>query len=622
MSPQQSLDESAPLLTWVVAGEARRAGFSLRALSNHMMRLGRMEQARVVAVFDDVGEPLPAWGEDLPPEWAETLQRVVIDRQSLARHPLRELFPLAAAWEAGIEAATGTFVALLESGSYIPEEDLERLFALLEGRRPVEFSPVDCWMVLSRRWLPYEFLVCGASPAEVESFLACQRGNIPGEHLHPGLAFPAGGLIFSKALYRRIRATEGEATLARAALRYPWFDLSGLGIQGWVLEAPPSLSAERLPVSVMRDSAVWRQHRWMGFTLPQIEAELSAQTLREEMLVAFQGAAQRRKSLSEALGPVAAFYQQIFDQETPRYWDWLTAVRWYSARFFPLSGLVWSERCAESLVQAASACRPMKLAVIHDWGTIEKRGNFLTPAHLAEVLEACGHLGYARFIDAPPLEGVDEYFKTGVPVDLAILRPGTNDLALIVAMLSAIVPHLAPGGALVFHHPRQEIFAAVWERLSEHWPALPGLVCGSSGLLLNATLTCGETRLPDPAFTEVKRLLSGASARLGRGALDEAEVLLEQVLLWAPGMPEAVKALGHLYLQTGRYEKAVQSFYEALMENPADLEVLLMMAGMYLQAGDPEQARGYAERALVLAPENPVALQMVQTLGPVTTPAA
>jgi Tfp pilus assembly protein PilF len=189
-------------------------------------------------------------------------------------------------------------------------------------------------------------------------------------------------------------------------------------------------------------------------------------------------------------------------------------------------------------------------------------------------------------------------------------------------MLSAIVPHLAPGGALVFHHPRQEIFAAVWERLSEHWPALPGLVCGSSGLLLNATLTCGETRLPDPAFTEVKRLLSGASARLGRGALDEAEVLLEQVLLWAPGMPEAVKALGHLYLQTGRYEKAVQSFYEALMENPADLEVLLMMAGMYLQAGDPEQARGYAERALVLAPENPVALQMVQTLGPVTTPAA
>lgn len=622
MSLQQSLDESPPLLTWIVAGEARRAGFTLRALSNHMMRLGRMDQARVVVVFDEVEGPLPVWGGDFSLGWVESLRPVTIDRQSLARHPLRELFPLAAAWEAGIEAATGTFVALLESGSYIPEEDVERLFALLEGRRPVEFSPVDCWMVLSRRWLPYEFLACDASPAEVESFLACQRGNIPGERLNPGLAFPAGGMIFSQVLYDHIRATEGEATLARAALRLPWYDLSGWGIQGWILEDVPSLSVERLTAPVMQDSTTWRQHRLMGFTLPQIEAELSAQTLREGMLVAFQGAVQHRKSLSGAFEPVVAFYQQIFDQEMPHYWNWLTAVHWYSAGFFPLSCLVWSERCAESLVQVASACRPVKLAILQDWKTNGKRGNFPTPAHLAGVLDACGHLGYTRFMDAPPLEGIGEYFRTGLPVDLVILQPDTNDLASIVAMLSVIVPHLAPGGALVLHHPRQEIFAAVWERLSEHWPALPGLVCGSSGLLLNATLACGETRLPDPAFTEVKRLLNGASACLGRGALDETEALLEQVLLWAPRMPEALKALGHLYLQTGRYEKAVQSFYEALMENPSDLEVLLMMAGMYLQAGDPDQARCYAERALALAPENPVALQMVQTLGTVTAPAA
>ncbi|HCE16299.1 MAG TPA: hypothetical protein DEQ80_00430 [Anaerolinea thermolimosa] len=621
MSLRQLWNESTPLLTLVVAGEAHRTAFTLRALSNCLVRLGRMDQVKVVAVLDENGDPLPTWGEDLPPGWVEAFQRVTVDHQSLAGHPLRELFPLAAAWEAGMEAATGAFVALLEGGSYLPEEDLEKLFALLEGRRPAAFSPVESWMVLSRRWLPHEFLACGASPAEVEAFLACQRGSTLGERLHPGLAFLAGGMIFSKAIYEHIRATEGEATLARAALRVPWFDLSGLGIQGWVLESAPSLPAERLPASMVRDSTTWRQQRLMGLTLSQIEVELSAQRLREEVLVAFQGAAQHRKSLSEMFEPVIAFYQRVLDQEMPRYWDWLTAVRWYSAGFFPLSCLVWSERCAEPLTQVASACRPVKLVVVQDWKAAGRRGSLLTPAHLAGVLDACGHQGHTRFIDAPPQEGISECFKTELPVDLAIFQPETNDLASIVAMLSAMVPPLAPGGVLVFHHSRPEIFAAVWERLSEHWPALPGLVCGSSGLLLNATLAGGETGLPDPAFTEVKRLLSGASACLGRGALDEAEALLEQVLIWAPGMSEAVKALGHIYLQTGRYEKAVQNFYAALMENPGDLEVLLMMAGMFLQAGDPEQAQGYAERALALAPDNPVALQMVQMLGTVAPPA-
>ncbi len=181
--------------------------------------------------------------------------------------------------------------------------------------------------------------------------------------------------------------------------------------------------------------------------------------------------------------------------------------------------------------------------------------------------------------------------------------------------LEALVHLLAPGGALVFHHAQPSEFESAWQHLQDCAPELGCLSCGTSGLAIRSETEALRGSLPNPAWEETQRLLAQATQHFAQGSLDEAERALDHVLIWQPNQAEALKALGHICMQTGRYEKSVGYFLKVIFQDPDDIEALLVMAGMYMQAGEPEQAWTFAEKAYRIAPQNELAAQMMQALA-------
>jgi cytochrome c-type biogenesis protein CcmH/NrfG len=75
--------------------------------------------------------------------------------------------------------------------------------------------------------------------------------------------------------------------------------------------------------------------------------------------------------------------------------------------------------------------------------------------------------------------------------------------------------------------------------------------------------------------------------------------------------PDNVKAwtqLGHLYFDTGQYEKAIQAYDKSLELDPSRPDVWTDLGVMYRRTGDPNQAVKCFDRALSINPGHEAAL--------------
>lgn len=89
------------------------------------------------------------------------------------------------------------------------------------------------------------------------------------------------------------------------------------------------------------------------------------------------------------------------------------------------------------------------------------------------------------------------------------------------------------------------------------------------------------------------------------GRHDEAEAALRQALARAPGMAEAMNALGGLLYERGRPEAAREAFTAAVTSDPGLVEGWCNLAGIACDAGEGSAALSHARRAVALAPHRP-----------------
>jgi uncharacterized protein (TIGR03790 family) len=128
-----------------------------------------------------------------------------------------------------------------------------------------------------------------------------------------------------------------------------------------------------------------------------------------------------------------------------------------------------------------------------------------------------------------------------------------------------------------------------------------------------------ETELP--AFFSARRLESAdlktdaataklfvrAESRLNRGDTAGARQTLEQVVAKDESLTVAWRALALLYDGAADHTKAVAAYRKVVERDPKDAVSLNNLAySMAVREGNPKEALPFAERALLLAPRNPV----------------
>ncbi|MBI4929105.1 MAG: tetratricopeptide repeat protein, partial [Anaerolineae bacterium] len=486
------------------------------------------------------------------------------------------------------EQPASRFTAWIDAGACLPVSDMARLLALLQEDPAADYS----LMVLGRRYMPAELLDSAASPADIQQWMARSGANAPLERLKSGLGSPAG-----------LKITAGvQQPGPDAVLLTPWMDLGGLGLRLFCIE-PQAAHAETLPVPVDRAS------RFAGLSASHISAELASPVIRDGIDQTLQRLSARSAVARPLVKETRYFYKRLSAMLTPEYWDATAAVYWVARRCLPLTCLITSASNGVPAILTAAACRAAQITLVDAWMTGQAPGPF-SPADLSETLDACGLYGALRIYDS----SATLFIQPDEQVDMIVIGE-ENDLPDTLASLETLCPRLAPGGALVFSHANAPVFEAAWQTLRSAHPEWAFLRCGASGLALNTPLE-NHTVHDTPVAERAQQQLEMAYQHFAQGAVDTAETCLESALMWIPGLLEARKSLAHLYLQTGRYEKAVRAFLDVLDDNPQDIDTLLMMAGMYLQAGEPEQAARYAQSAYAIDPENETVQQLLTALLP------
>lgn len=98
------------------------------------------------------------------------------------------------------------------------------------------------------------------------------------------------------------------------------------------------------------------------------------------------------------------------------------------------------------------------------------------------------------------------------------------------------------------------------------------------------------------------------SIALGKGSYGTAQVLLDRAVKADPSAEWAWHNLGIAYKASQNMTKAEQCYRKALMLNPKRQDTLAMMAGCFVNAGNPEKALEWVEKSLALDPNCPHAI--------------
>ncbi|MDA1275118.1 MAG: glycosyltransferase [Verrucomicrobia bacterium] len=108
--------------------------------------------------------------------------------------------------------------------------------------------------------------------------------------------------------------------------------------------------------------------------------------------------------------------------------------------------------------------------------------------------------------------------------------------------------------------------------------------------------------------------VQSALASLKANRIADFEAAVERALELDPNCTAALKVLGDLNLQEGRYKDAGQSYARILSRDPANVEVLLALGVCFFKGGDLAMARSVFEKALEYSPDHLLAKENLSVI--------
>lgn len=443
----------------------------------------------------------------VPPNVARTLQNP------------GEVFYPTCAMNTSLRRAEGEFLMMFDADSLIPCHSLRALLELLEGELTIPLRLKDTFFFCSRHLLPWEIVQRGLSLEDWDRYFLLNAGQLPSDPGLSGLGIAGAAQMMHRDIWHACRGyneqlriqgwLDAELTL-RVTQRYPWIDLSSLGISLFHMEhwprnrRIPGVQAHN-PHSVSPTFEVNDEYWGLGdyaLDIQRAEAIVESAKASKASVVDGKGEAcnkTRAQIGMELIGPLVRRHVQMvipgrsFDLAE---WEILCILSWYSLCYFPRSYMEFGISTGRAAAVVGAACPGVEIYGIDPFFPGSSGKETFAPDYVARILQNLGYRGYMRFVAGNPRTALGRLrmFSEGpVSFDLVLVRCEMFE-SDAVQQLRDLILHLTPGGMIVLQDASVDSFGRVWGELRAGSAYLSYLQCKSqrTGLILKSALLDDE----------------------------------------------------------------------------------------------------------------------------------
>ena len=493
---------------------------------------------RDIERLDDVEVLVTDWGSDVPlakvlplsPE-AGRICRFVYVHPTITRAVQPDgSFCQACAVNVSLRRGKGEFLALLDTDGLFPRHSLQVLLDLLDGKLAVPFDINRMFFLLPRYKVPWEVMQREPTLEEWDRYLLLNAGSLPRAQELSGLGMASSGQMMHRSLWHACRGydqqlrywgwSDAELTL-RVTQYYPWVDLSSLGVslfhmEHWPRNRPVSGVQRHNPHYVSPTFEV-NDENW-GLANYKMDIQTaeniveSFRTTKSSGIVSQTepGNKTRRELVAELTNHVVRKHAQTVIQSwrvNSAEWESLCALSWYSLYYYPRAYLEFGIQNAQAAAVVSAACPGVEIYGIDSWQASNNRCSVPPPDYVASMLRRVGYRGYMRFVSGDACTAFRRLQDSSVGpllLDFALVR-GDMFGADVTQQLKNLVPHMAPGGMVVFTCASTDSFQRVWSEMQARFAQFTYLRCktGRTGLILAASLQNDDLSAPSDAKNDL-----------------------------------------------------------------------------------------------------------------------
>lgn len=499
----------------------------LNYLARNLKDLGRL---------DDVEVMVTDWNSDVPlakvlplsPEAGRICRFVYVPPAvALTLQQPGEVFYPTCAMNTSLRRGQGEFLMMFDADSLIPRRSLRVLLDLLNGKLAVPVRLDRVFFFCSRHDVPWEVVQREPSLEDWDRYLLLSSGQLPrASGSLSGLGVSGAAQMMHRSIWHachgynqqlRIQGwLDAELTL-RVTQYYPWVDLSSIGVSLFHMEhwprnrRVPGGQAHNPPL--VNSTFVVNDENW-GLGDYELDIQTAENICEPPRATEPSGTvnliAPWNKTRGEILAgltsqPVLKHVQRITRRwkVAPAEWGSLYALAWYSLYHYPRSYLEFGIRNGYAAAIVAAACPGVEIYGIDSWQASDSLRPVPPPDYVTGILQSVGYQGYTRLVSGKPRTAFSRLRDSSV-------GPLSLDLALVhgdmfgpdaIQQLSDLVPHLAPGGALVFTCTSKAAFETVWSGMRKKFPQFTYWECKSrnTGLALAVSLQKDNAGKPSDA---------------------------------------------------------------------------------------------------------------------------
>lgn len=498
---------------------------TINYLVRNLRRLNRL---------DDVDILVTDWGSRVPlaktlllsPEAARICRFLYVPPVVVrATQNGEEIFHTSLATNVGLRRGRGEYLLLSAADTIIPEHTLESILALLRGKAPAGVVVDRTYFLLSRYHVPWHFIQRQPTLAEWDRYLVLHAGEYGRDKTAVfGVSGGVGALMMHRLLWHEVRGLDerlggwgtNDVDLGlRVTQRYPWIELSCIGISVFHMEHPPgkrpTTPQSRQNPPIHNADVQINNENW-GLGAYDLEIQYaehiepppeSADSPNSDQKPGSQDVVSWEQSYREVLAQMTGDeirddVRQIVDIMGKSGWtrdlqevDALFFLSWFSRYHNPRIYLEFGISQGYAAAVVANACLGVEVYGIDRWDGVLYRG---APYDIAVILlrRCLAHTGYVRFINGnirTAVRRLRDSFVGPIRFDLVLVRGDllADDAAKQVLDL---LPYLSSGGGLVLTYGSADQFITAWNEIRAGYPQFTYFRCHNrtTGLILKASL--------------------------------------------------------------------------------------------------------------------------------------
>jgi predicted O-methyltransferase YrrM len=499
---------------------------TINYIARNLHRLGRLDDVDILVT--DWGSRVPlAKTLPLSPKAGRICSFLYVPPEVIrAAQNGEEIFHTSLATNVGLRRGRGEYLLLSAADTLIPEHTLESILALLEGRAPAGVVVDRTYFLLSRYHVPWQFIQRQPTLAEWDRYLVLHAGEYGRDKSAVfGVSGGTGALLMHRSLWHEVRGLDeklggwgtNDVDLGlRVTQRYPWIELSCIGISVFHMEHPPSKhptapqSRQNPPIhnaKVQINDENWGLGTYdLEIQYPEHHVEPppepadspeGAQKYGSQDVVSWEQSC--REILAQMTGDeVRNDVGRIVEIMGKSGWtrdlqeaDALFYLSWFSRYHNPRKYLEFGISQGYATAVVANACSGVEVYGIDCWDGVLYRG---APYDIAvTLLRRClAHTGYVRFINGDirtAVRRLRDSFVGPMRFDLALVQ-GDLLAADTVKQVQDLLPYLSSGGGLVLTYGSADQFIAAWNEIRAGYPQFTYFRCHhrTTGLILKASL--------------------------------------------------------------------------------------------------------------------------------------